>query len=108
MVRLGVMWESVERSQGVYNDTYLDEVDSLINRLGENGIYTLVDAHQDVFARRICGEGVPDFYATDDQLAHHCEGGVIASLAEYFDICRSIKDYDFRYDENGNPLIEDC
>lgn len=44
-VRLGVMWEAVERSPGVYDDNYLDEVESLINRLGEAGIYTLVDAH---------------------------------------------------------------
>lgn len=44
-VRLGVMWEGVERERGVYNDTYLDEVDNLITRLGKQGIYTLVDAH---------------------------------------------------------------
>ncbi len=44
-VRLGVMWEAVERAPGQYNLTYLDEVESLINRLGEKGIYTLVDAH---------------------------------------------------------------
>jgi len=25
--------------------TYLDEVESLINRLGQRGIYTLVDMH---------------------------------------------------------------
>jgi len=45
LVRLGVMWEAVERTPGVFNETYLDEVDKLINRLGEKGIYTLVDAH---------------------------------------------------------------
>ena len=44
-VRLGVMWEAVESAPGLYNDTYLDEVDDLIKKLGENGIYTLVDAH---------------------------------------------------------------
>ena len=73
-VRLGVMWEAVERAPGVYNDTYLDEVTKLINKLGENGIYTLVDAHQDVFARRMCGEGVPDFYVPDNELSHKCSG----------------------------------
>jgi endoglycosylceramidase len=61
-VRLGVMWEAVERSKGVYNDTYLGEILKLVNKLGENGIYTMIDAHQDVFARTICGEGVPAFY----------------------------------------------
>jgi endoglycosylceramidase len=45
LVRLGVMWESVESAPGVYNQTYLDEIDLLITKLGEKGIYTLVDAH---------------------------------------------------------------
>lgn len=44
-VRLGVMWEAVERSAGVYDDAYLDKVETLINKLGAAGIYTLVDAH---------------------------------------------------------------
>lgn len=64
-VRLGVMWEAVETKPGVYDQDYLDKVESLINRLGEAGIYTLVDAHQDVFARSFCGEGMPDFYAKE-------------------------------------------
>lgn len=62
-VRLGVMWEAVESAPGVYNETYLDQIEALIWQLGEKGIYTLVDAHQDVLARRICGEGMPNFYA---------------------------------------------
>ena len=44
-VRLGVMWEAVETSPGVYNETYLDEVEKLINKLGKKGIYVQVDAH---------------------------------------------------------------
>jgi endoglycosylceramidase len=45
LVRLGVMWEAVERSPGVFNVTYLTEISKLINRLGQKGIYTMVDAH---------------------------------------------------------------
>lgn len=101
------MWEAVERAPGVYNDTYLGEVNKLINKLGQRGIYTLVDAHQDVFARHICGEGVPDFYAAD--LEHTCSGGIIPEFADIFGLCKSIKnDYGFRFDANGDPLIEDC
>ena len=44
-VRLGVMWEAVETAPGLYNDTYLDRVENLINKLGQKGIYSLVDAH---------------------------------------------------------------
>jgi endoglycosylceramidase len=62
-VRLGVMWEAVEKQAGVYDDDYLDKVEVLINKLGQAGIYTLVDMHQDVWARSICGEGIPNFYA---------------------------------------------
>jgi endoglycosylceramidase len=45
LVRLGVMWEAVETAPGVYNQTYLDEIEKLINQLGDKGIYTMVDAH---------------------------------------------------------------
>ena len=65
MVRLGVMWEAVEYEKGKYNQTYIDDVTKLINRLGENGIYTMVDMHQDVLARVMCGEGMPNFYAKE-------------------------------------------
>jgi endoglycosylceramidase len=77
-VRLGVMWEAVERAPGQYNMTYLDDVENLIARLGERGIYTLVDMHQDILARKICGEGLPNFYAVD--LPTKCEGGIFPSI----------------------------
>jgi len=44
-VRLGVMWEAVEREEGVYDLDYLKQIDELITSLGEAGIYTLVDMH---------------------------------------------------------------
>jgi len=44
-VRLGVMWEAVEKTKGVFDDNYLDQVEVLINELGKAGIYTLVDMH---------------------------------------------------------------
>ena len=58
-VRLGVIWEAVEKAPGVYDYDYLDKVEQIINTLGEHNIYTMVDAHQDVFSRNFCGEGVP-------------------------------------------------
>jgi len=61
-VRLGVMWPGVETAPGVYNSTYLEEITKLINDLGDAGIYTLVDMHQDLLSRHYCGEGIPEFY----------------------------------------------
>ena len=44
-VRLGVLWEAAETSQGVWNQTYLQGLNDIAFRLGEQGIYTLVDGH---------------------------------------------------------------
>ena len=62
LVRLGIIWESVERKEGEYDYDYLSKMKEIVNKLGENGIYSIIDAHQDVFARNFCGEGVPAFY----------------------------------------------
>ena len=61
IVRLGVIWEAVEVEPGVYNNTYLDKIEKLVNKLGESGIYSIIDSHQDLFSRVNCGEGVPLF-----------------------------------------------
>jgi len=113
LVRLGVMWEAVERKAGTYDDAYLKKIDRLITRLGEAGIYTLVDAHQDVLAREICGEGFPDFYAKEiTDMGTYCIGQntdwLLAPLYKATGFCKSMKDYGFKYDDNGDPLIKDC
>ncbi len=58
----------------------------------------MVDAHQDVFSRNICGEGMPAFYVSDDKLDHKCPAYTLPWI-ELFGLCKSIKDYGFRYDE---------
>ena len=108
LVRLGVMWEAVERSPGVFNQTYLAEVNKIINRLGEKGIYTMVDAHQDVFARKLCGEGMPNFIIPDDKLEHNCNQTLISYMGEPLGICKSINDFGYIFDKDGNPEITDC
>lgn len=113
-VRLGVMWEAVERTEGVFDDDYLDKVETLINQLGEAGIYTLVDMHQDVWARSICGEGIPNFYAREAfGKKPHCRGALqdkaLAPFYKKFGLCKSVQnDYGYSKDADGNPLIKDC
>ena len=73
VVRLGIIWEAVETAPGVYNHTYLSEIEELVNRLAEKGIYSIIDTHQDLFSRMLCGEGVPMFYNPSwDELMHEC------------------------------------
>ena len=112
-VRLGVMWEAVERSEGTYDEAYLDKVETLINKLGEAGITVLVDAHQDVFARTMCGEGVPDFYAKEVLKRNdYCINPIIDKLFQpvydKFGVCKDMADYGYQLDENDDPIISDC
>lgn len=107
------MWEAVERVAGQYDDAYLDQVETLINMLGEAGIYTLVDMHQDVFARSICGEGFPDFY-TQDVVGKDpvCISKYIDPLLEnMYDtigLCEKMSYFGFTDDAQGDPLVSQC
>jgi endoglycosylceramidase len=107
IIRLGVMWESVETSAGFYDMNYLNSVETLINRFAAYGMVTIVDNHQDLFSRKLCGEGVPWFY-TPKKLDHKCPLTPLAQAFHLANECISLDDLAFRYDENNNPLIEDC
>lgn len=108
-IRLGVMWEAVETSPGVYDEAYLKKVNDLITHLGENGIYTLLDAHQDVAARIACGEGVPDFYAKDiEKDSDYCFSKVLDPLLKKIGACKSMDSYGYKKDKNGDPILADC
>lgn len=106
LVRLGVMWESVETSLNFYNMTYLDEVDKLITKFGENGISVIVDAHQDLFSKKTCGEGMPTFYVNDIMTA--CPQNIPGEIFKLIGACIPITSYNFKTDEDGNPLISEC
>ena len=108
MVRLGVIWEAVEKEPGVYDMEYLEKVEEIINNLGKNGIYTMVDAHQDVFSRNFCGEGVPYFYTNQLEYDKKCDASLVTQFLGFVGYCKTLSDFDFNYDENGLPLVEDC
>ena len=107
-VRLGVIWEAVEKAPGEYDFDYLNKVEEIINKLGENGIYTMVDAHQDVFSRNFCGEGVPYFYVNEMGYDKKCDASALTRILDLIGVCKTLDDFGFRTDENGLPLIEDC
>ena len=56
---------------------------------------------------------MPNFYAKQViEKGTYCFGKwadyFLAPVAKLFGACKSIKDYGFRYDADGNPLIEEC
>lgn len=105
-VRMGVMWEAVERSPGQFDFEYLNNMTDLINQLGESGIWTLIDAHQDAYSRHICGEGIPGFYS--DNLTDNCTGP-FGKILESIGSCVPFSKFNYSIDPStGYPYISQC
>jgi len=68
VVRLGVMMNGLFPESATANPGYISQIRSIINRLWSNGIYTIIDLHQDVLSKRICGEGLPDWMMNVSEL----------------------------------------
>ncbi len=63
VIRLHAAWEGVEPQRGVYNFTYIETLRDIVRKCAKFGISVILDAHQDLFARQFCGEGLPTWVA---------------------------------------------
>lgn len=67
-VRLGLIYAGVEPQPGDYDDSYIDRSRQTGLKLAKQGIFTMVDFHQDLYNERFGGEGWPDWAVLDDGL----------------------------------------
>lgn len=88
-IRLYVAWQGFEPREGKYNYTYLEKIKNITREAQKNGISVLLDAHQDLYSRKFCGEGFPDWLVTKLTFPSPLK-------------------VTLKYDENGIPLKEDC
>ena len=54
-VRLLLSWSRVEPAPGVYDEAYLDEIESAVRLLESRGIYSIIDLHQDAWGATLAG-----------------------------------------------------
>ena len=108
LVRLGVIWESIEYAEGQYNSTHLEKMSNIVSKLEENGITVIIDAHQDMFSRLFCGEGAPKFYTENMTYATDCKSNLISRFFGLVTACIPLSTNNWRYNEEGLPEIEDC
>eukprot|EP00981_Chlorochromonas_danica_P009322 scaffold2613_cov159-Ochromonas_danica.AAC.9 len=100
IVRLGVMWPGVEpTSRGAYNQSYLDQIETIVTNLAKEEIYVILDFHQDLWHRKFCGEGVPD-YVYEICKAAEPAGTVPFPLPSV--------NASYPVDADGNPTLEAC
>ncbi|WP_051275045.1 cellulase family glycosylhydrolase [Cellulomonas sp. URHD0024] len=87
VVRLGMSWSRLEPTRGSFDEDYLDEVKNAVADAKRNGLYTVLDMHEDAWGNALarpdesCGlgtspttgwDGAPD-WATFTDGALHCQ-----------------------------------
>ncbi len=69
LIRLGIFWDAVEPEPGTIDFTYLDEILRLVRAAASQGIYVILDMHQDLFAQKFI-DGAPDWACLDEGAYH--------------------------------------
>ncbi|MCC6647698.1 MAG: cellulase family glycosylhydrolase [Polyangiaceae bacterium] len=67
-VRYLILWDALEPSPGQIDAAYLERIAADVKRLGEAGVYVMLDMHQDVYAAKYCCDGAPAWAIRDDGL----------------------------------------
>ncbi|MHB9033709.1 MAG: cellulase family glycosylhydrolase [Anaerolineae bacterium] len=65
LVRLGVIWDALEPQPGVYNESYLAQVGQILDSCAQNGIYAILDMHQDLYST-LYSDGAPAWATITD------------------------------------------
>ena len=81
VVRLGIIWDGLEPEPGVYNEQYLQGIDTMIQWAADEGIYVFLDMHQDLYSIQF-SDGAPLWATIIDAQPH--ETGAIWSDAYLF------------------------
>ena len=63
VVRLGISWVGIEKVPNVYDEQYMNKIFQTVKMLIDNQIYVLIDLHQDAYAKKHGGFGMPDWSA---------------------------------------------
>lgn len=61
VMRLPLQWAAIEPTPGVYDEKYLDGLETWIAFAGEHGVTLILDMHQDGFSALVGGNGAPDW-----------------------------------------------
>jgi endoglycosylceramidase len=73
-IRFGIFWDALEPEPGQFDEEYLQEIDRRVKWAEENGLWLILDMHQDLYSRKF-GNGAP-LWATLDEGAPHITGHV--------------------------------
>jgi endoglycosylceramidase len=64
-VRLGILWDGLEPQLGRIDEAYLDRIARIVGWAKAEGLYVLIDMHQDLFSVKF-SDGAPAWATLDD------------------------------------------
>jgi endoglycosylceramidase len=76
-IRLPVSWSQLEPTPGLYNTTYIDRIAQVVQWAGQQGIYVLIDMHEDSYSRftpESSPISVPPLLAPTTETGGHADG----------------------------------
>lgn len=79
-IRMQTHWSEIEPECGKYDEAYLKSLDRRIEEAAKQGLYVLVDMHQDLWGPKARGDGAP-LWATLDNGQPHLTPGPLWSDA---------------------------
>jgi endoglycosylceramidase len=68
-VRLCIFWDGLEPQPGHFDKAYLDRIADVVRKAKQQGLYVLLDMHQDLYSVRF-GDGAPAWATLDDGKPH--------------------------------------
>lgn len=66
LLRLSFFWDELEPTQGAWNEGYLDEIVTVLDRAEAHGYVVIVAMHQDVFGPAFGSRGMPEWATRTD------------------------------------------
>lgn len=74
-VRLGIFWDGLEPQPNKIDTNYFHHLDSCLVWAKEDGIYVLLDMHQDLYSQKYNGDGAPGWACLDEGRPNTVAGG---------------------------------
>lgn len=101
IIRLPMFLSGLLPEPGVYHERYLEGYAELVEVLTDAGLYVVIDFHQDLYAQKYYGRGMPEWMAIDNGLFNSPDLGFPAN---YFTNVAMWRAYDNFW--NNEPAID--
>ena len=93
-LRLGFFWQHLEPEQDRFDESFLDQIETVLDRAEAHGIVVILDMHQDVYGEAFDSRGIPAwatrtdghaFEANDNWLLSYLQPAVQAAFEHLYE-----------------------